>query len=87
MDKLKQTIENFLSHLRIERRLSSNTTDSYQRDLSSLIEWMPSAGFADWQSLNGEALRSFMASNIAVVLAQKVCSEDYRPAVRYFNGS
>lgn len=60
--KLKQTIENFLSHLRIERRLSSNTTESYQRDLRSLIEWMPTAGFADWQSLNGEALRSFMAS-------------------------
>ncbi len=59
---LKQTIENFISHLRIERRLSSNTTESYERDLSSLIEWMPSAGFHDWQSLNGEALRSFMAS-------------------------
>lgn len=59
---LKQTIENFLSHLRIERRLSSNTTESYERDLSSLIEWMPTAGFANWQSLNGEALRSFMAS-------------------------
>jgi len=62
VEALKETIENFLSHLRIERRLSPNTTDSYLRDLSSLIQWMPSAGFADWQSLNGEALRSFLAS-------------------------
>ena len=60
--ELKQTMEKFLSHLRIERRLSPNTTDSYLRDLSSLIQWMPSAGFTDWQSLNGEALRSFLAS-------------------------
>jgi integrase/recombinase XerC len=59
---LKQTIKTFISHLRIERRLSANTTESYERDLSSLVEWMPSAGFDDWQSLNAEALRSFMAS-------------------------
>lgn len=59
---LKQTVENFLSHLRVERRLSSNTTESYQRDLLSLVEWMPSASFNDWQSLNGESLRSFLAS-------------------------
>ena len=62
MKALQQTIENFLAHLRVERRLSSNTTESYQRDLLSLIVWMPAAGFNDWQSLNGEALRSFMAS-------------------------
>ena len=62
MDTLEQTVEKFLAHLRIERRLSSNTTDGYQRDLSSLVDWMQAAGFADWQSLNGEALRSFMAS-------------------------
>jgi len=62
MNFLEQTIENFLSHLRVERRLSHNTTDSYQRDLASLIEWMPTAGFDDWKSLNGEALRSYMAS-------------------------
>lgn len=62
MDALKQTVENFLSHLRVERRLSSNTTESYQRDLLSLVEWMPPAGFHDWQSLNGESLRSYLAS-------------------------
>ncbi len=62
MEALKQTVEHFLSHLRVERRLSSNTTESYQRDLLSLIEWMPSAGFHTWQDLNGEALRGFLAS-------------------------
>jgi len=62
VEALKQTVENFLSHLRVERRLSSNTTESYQRDLQSLIEWMPSAGFNAWQDLNGEALRGFLAS-------------------------
>lgn len=59
---LKRTIENFLSHLRMERRLSENTAENYQRDLLALIEWMPTAGFDHWQSLNGEALRGFMAS-------------------------
>jgi integrase/recombinase XerC len=62
VEPLKQTIENFLSHLRVERHLSANTTESYLRDLTSLIEWMPAAGFADWHSLNGEALRGFLAS-------------------------
>jgi len=62
MDKLEKTLEDFLSHLRVERRLSSNTTESYRRDLISLTAWMPTAGFNDWHSLNGEALRGFMAS-------------------------
>jgi len=62
VDDLKQTVENFLSHLRVERRLSSNTTESYQRDLLGLVDWMSTAGVNAWQSLNGESLRSFLAS-------------------------
>lgn len=59
---LIQTIENFLAHLQVERRLSPNTTDSYRRDLLGLAEWMPTAGLHDWQGLDGEAMRSFLAS-------------------------
>jgi integrase/recombinase XerC len=58
---LLSQVDAFLDHLRVERRLSSNTGENYRRDLLSLAAWMESEGIADWRDLHGERLRSYIA--------------------------
>mgnify|MGYP003536948793 FL=1 len=55
-------IEDFLSHLQIERRMSPHTLDAYRRDLDALAAWTMEQGVADVSALHTEQLRVFIAS-------------------------
>ena len=55
-------IEDFLSHLQIERRMSPHTLDAYRRDLDALAAWTMEQGVADLSALHTEQLRAFIAS-------------------------
>lgn len=55
-------IARFLSHLRVERRLSPHTCAAYRRDLESLTAWCASEGIDDWRALNVHLIRAFVAT-------------------------
>jgi integrase/recombinase XerC len=56
------TIDAFLEHLRVERRMSANTLDGYARDLGALAQWMEGAGVASIAALGSEDVRAFIAA-------------------------
>jgi integrase/recombinase XerC len=55
-------IEQYLEHLKVERRMSVHTLDNYGRDLRALAAWMEQSGIASLRALGGEQLRTFIAS-------------------------
>jgi integrase/recombinase XerC len=55
-------IDRFLSHLRVERRLSPHTCAAYRRDLENLAAWCCDEGQADWRSLNVHLIRAWVAT-------------------------
>jgi integrase/recombinase XerC len=57
----EQYIEDFLSHLETERRLSPHTISNYRRDLKGVVEYCELAGLSDWKSLDAQHVRSWVA--------------------------
>ncbi|KAF1699239.1 tyrosine recombinase XerC [Pseudoxanthomonas jiangsuensis] len=55
-------IEAFLEHLQVERAVSAHTLDAYRRDLEALRDWAQGRGAGEVASLDGEALRAFVAA-------------------------
>ena len=55
-------IEDFLSHLQVERRMSANTLDAYRRDLDALQAWATQQGTDDPARLDTAQLRAFIAT-------------------------
>lgn len=55
-------VEDFLSHLQVERRMSAHTLDAYRRDLDALVAWAAAQGIDDLATLHTEQLRAFMAA-------------------------
>ncbi len=55
-------VEDFLSHLQIERRMSVHTLDAYRRDLDALVAWTTSQGIDDLATVHTEQLRAFIAA-------------------------
>lgn len=55
-------VEDFLSHLQIERRMSAHTLDAYRRDLDALVAWSASQGIGDLATVHTEQLRAFIAA-------------------------
>ena len=55
-------IEEFLSHLQVERRMSAHTLDAYRRDLLALAEWAAGQGLHDITAIPADPLRSFVAA-------------------------
>ena len=55
-------VDDFLSHLQVERRMSAHTLDAYRRDLDALITWAREQGVADPLAVQAEQLRAFIAS-------------------------
>ncbi|HUH89622.1 MAG TPA: tyrosine recombinase XerC [Lysobacter sp.] len=54
-------VEDFLSHLAVERRMSPHTLDAYRRDLTALAQWTD-AQQLDLVGLQTESLRAFIAA-------------------------
>ena len=61
MDATVAAIEQYLEHLKVERRMSEHTLDGYARDLRALAAWMEAAGIASLNKLGGEDVRGFIA--------------------------
>lgn len=55
-------VEDFLSHLSIERRMSAHTLDAYRRDLDALATWAAAQGIDDLATVHTEQLRAFIAA-------------------------
>lgn len=55
-------VEDFLSHLQVERRVSAHTLDAYRRDLTALNAWSAEQGVDDVATLHTEQLRAFIAA-------------------------
>ena len=54
-------VEAFLKHLKTERRLSTHTISNYRRDLLSVLNYCESVGVSDWQALDAQHIRSWVA--------------------------
>jgi integrase/recombinase XerC len=63
--------EAFLSHLRLEKRLSPHTETSYRRDLTCLAEYCELHDVARWTDLQPHHLRNFAASSYAAGLSPR----------------
>lgn len=59
---ISKLIEDFLSHLLVERRMSAHTLDAYRHDLSALAEWAAGQNYPDLLELGTEQLRAFVAA-------------------------
>jgi integrase/recombinase XerC len=57
----EEWVEEFLAHLKTERRLSPHTISSYRRDLTGVIEYCELEGLNDWKSLDAQHVRSWVA--------------------------
>ncbi|MCR6663246.1 MAG: tyrosine recombinase XerC [Luteimonas sp.] len=55
-------IDDFLSHLQVERRVSPHTLDGYRRDLESLSAWTDKYGPGDVKALRDGDIRAFVAA-------------------------
>ncbi len=59
---LGSTLDAYLAHLRVERRMSPHTLDNYARDLRALCDWMDAQAITAWTALDSETLRGFVAA-------------------------
>ena len=61
----RERIEGFLTHLHIERRMSSHTLSAYRHDLSALAAFCESRGAQRWSGVNNFQVRAFAAAEHA----------------------
>jgi integrase/recombinase XerC len=61
----RERIESFLTHLHIERRMSSHTVSAYRHDLAALAAFCESRGVRRWANLNNFQVRGFAAAEHA----------------------
>lgn len=66
-----QTVERYLEHLKLERRLSDHTARSYRRDLACLAEFCDKYGISSFTELKSHQLRRFAALSHAGGLAPR----------------
>ncbi len=66
-----QTVERYLEHLKLERRLSDHTTRSYRRDLVCLAEFCDKHEISSFTELKSHQLRRFAAQSHAGGLAPR----------------
>ncbi|MET0894024.1 MAG: tyrosine recombinase XerC [Pseudoxanthomonas sp.] len=78
-------VEDFLSHLQVERRMSVHTLDAYRRDLTALGEWASAQGLSDLSALDTGQLRAFVAAEHRRGLAAKSLQRRLSACRSYFN--
>ena len=61
MSELEETVNQYLSVLEKERRLSSNTINAYRRDLAHLLVFLEKSGIRRWVDVDNKSARSFPA--------------------------
>ncbi len=66
-----QQVEQFLDHLRLERRLSDHTVVSYRRDLTCLADYCRYQHIERWSDLQTHHLRGFAAKAHAAGLGPR----------------
>jgi integrase/recombinase XerC len=66
-----ERIERFLSHLHIERRMSSHTVTAYRHDLQALAAFCTGRDVRRWSSLNNFQVRAFAAAEHAGGIAPR----------------
>ena len=77
-------IDDFLSHLQVERRMSAHTLDAYCRDLAALSAWAGKQGIDDVARLQTEQLRAFIAAEHRRGLAPKSLQRRLSACRSYF---
>ena len=58
----QQWIDDFLFHLKTERRLSPHTLSNYRRDLLGVVAYCDSVAVSDWPALDAKHVRGFLAA-------------------------
>ncbi len=61
-NKARDLLSAFLDHLSNERRVSPLTVKHYRRDLETLGAWCVEQGVADWERLDTQHVRAFVAA-------------------------
>ncbi|MEN9526467.1 MAG: hypothetical protein RLY56_418 [Pseudomonadota bacterium] len=64
-------VDQFVTHLSRERRMSPHTTLNYRREIAALTEWCDQQKIDDWSSLDEQHIRSFAARSHAAGLAPR----------------
>ena len=82
---LAARVDEFLDHLRVERRASVHTLDAYGRDLHALAAWMADDGIATWDALRGDRLRAFIAAEHRRGLSGKSLQRRLSACRRFFS--
>ncbi len=67
----REWVEQFVTHLSRERRMSPHTTLNYRREIEALTEWCEQQKIADWSALDEQHIRSFAARSHAAGLAPR----------------
>jgi len=70
-DNESHLAEQFLQHLKLERRLSPHTIISYRRDLTCLVDYCNAHKVARWPDLKAHHLRSYAAASHAQGLSPR----------------
>lgn len=81
--KSTQEIDQFLSYLAQEKRLSNHTVINYRRDLSRFLTFCQEFELTDWNSIKASNIRQFVAYLHRQKLASKSIQR-YLSAVRSF---
>jgi integrase/recombinase XerD len=76
---MKQSIENFLHYLAVEKGYSEHTISAYHNDLNGLADFAGSQGVSAWADFNRQHMLSYMLhlkerGYVATTIARKVAS-------------
>ena len=67
----REWIERFLSHLKLERRMSIHTVEAYRHDLHTLLRFCERRAVPRWKALNNFQVRAFAAAEHAGGIAPR----------------